>query len=176
LIKLKKTAAGNLPWLITAAKMQLLMEVTLLEQYLADPKNSNQHGAKYKKSQKFYKQQPRFNPISLWYLVQHAWGYADSYLCMLRKCQKEFARATSLTDEAVTLLFVALPPMDPVGATLKSVINDYEFAKTVYTSAFLYAVKEYHDKAKDNLDCVDRSHTPSALWIPRGALKVYMTI
>jgi hypothetical protein len=81
--------------------------------------------------------------------------------------------ATAMTDEDANLLFVALPPMDPEGATLKLVINDYELAETLYTTAFLYAVKECDGKAKDNLDIVDRgSHTPNAFWIPWGALKV----
>jgi hypothetical protein len=132
------------------------MEVTLLEQFLADPKNCNQHDAKYKKSQKFKKRQARFNPVSLRYLVQHAWGCANSYLCKLRKSQKEFATSTAMTDEAANLLFVAPPLMDLEGAPIKSVIEDYELAETVYTPAYLYAVNECRCKAKDNLDTVDR--------------------
>jgi hypothetical protein len=51
-----------------------------LEQFLADPRNFNQHDAKYKKSQKFKKRQARSNPVSLQYLVQHAWECVNSYL------------------------------------------------------------------------------------------------
>jgi hypothetical protein len=44
----------------------------------------------------------------------------------------EFAMATAMKDEDDNLLFVAPPPMDLEGATLKSVIEDYDLAETVY--------------------------------------------
>jgi hypothetical protein len=94
---------------------------------------------------------------SIRYLVQHAWGCANSYLCKLRKSQKDFATATAMTNEAADLLFVApAPSMDPEGATLQSVIEDYELAETVYATAFIYAVNECHCEAKENLDIVNR--------------------
>jgi hypothetical protein len=61
-----------------------------------------------------------------------------------------------MTDEAADLLVVALPPTDPEGATLQSVIKDFKLVETMYTTAFLYAVNQCHYKAKDYLDIVDR--------------------
>jgi hypothetical protein len=160
---MKKTAAGKLPKLPrlnAIEKMQLLMEVVLLEQYLADPKNSNQHNAKYKRSQKFKPGKRNWNPIPdtvvLRYLVEQAWGCSNSYLYEQRGSQKKFATATAKTDEAADLLFAAPPSMDSEEASAKSVIDDYEMAETKYYTAYLYAVNECRRKAKDNLDVVDR--------------------
>jgi hypothetical protein len=65
-------------------------------------------------------------------------------------------------SNAVVLPFIALPPMDPEGATSKSVIKDYELAEAVYATAFLYAVNKCHCKAKDIWILLTGSHTPNA--------------
>jgi hypothetical protein len=98
-----------------AEKTQFLHEVALLEQFLLDPRHNNNHPLKYQRSQKFKKRQSNWNPASIRYLVQQAWGCSNSYLFALRKAQKEFQRkAAAKTKEAADLLLIGpLPHEDP---------------------------------------------------------------
>ena len=91
-----------------AEKTQFLHEVALLEQFLSDPRHNNNHALKYKRSQKFRKRQSNWNPSSIRYLVEQAWGCSNSYLCDLRKAQKEFTRKLAATTEEAADLVTEL--------------------------------------------------------------------
>jgi hypothetical protein len=95
-------------------KNQLLVEVMLLEQFIAGsgPSRKAQHNLKSKHDGKLVKRKVQHNPVTLKYLVQHAWHCSNSYLCKLRKQQKQQAESSgSLGNEGFeTLLLVAPPP------------------------------------------------------------------
>ncbi len=116
---------------------------------------------KYQQSQKFKKGQSNWNPASIRYLVEHAWGCSNSYLCHLRKAQQELSRkVAATTEEAADLMLIMPMPHEREQSAAKSVIDDLELAERVFTTVYLYAVNECRRNAKDNLEYVGRkSHT-----------------
>jgi hypothetical protein len=140
-----------------AEKTWFLHEVAPLEQFLSDPRHNNNHALKYKQSQKFKKRQSNWNPASIWYLVQQAWGCSNSYLFDLRKAQKEFPRkGAAKTKKAANLLLIVPLPHEQERSATKSVIDNLELAERVFTTVYLYAVNACRRDAKDNLEYVDR--------------------
>ncbi len=100
------------------------------------------------------------DPVTLKYLVQHAWGCGNSYLAAIWKQQKQQAMAASCIDGGFEpLLLLAPPPQgDEMGLSEpNSVIDNYQLAERKYTPAFLYAVNKCHLQAKNNMDTVDKA-------------------
>ena len=139
-------------------KNQLLLEVTMLQQYLSE--HPNAHIDRYARSQKFKKRLGRFNPVSVKYLVEQAWGRSNSYLHELRRNLNKTAIATG--SVAASELLLVAPAVEIVDkeskdtTEVKSVIDDYDLAEKKYTACYLFAVNECRQAAKDNLDSVSR--------------------
>jgi hypothetical protein len=79
------------------------------------------------------------------------------YLCNLRKTQEESTRKVAAKTKKASnlLIIVSLLHEQEQSATI-SVINDLELAERVFTTIYMYAVKECCRHAKDNLEYVDR--------------------
>lgn len=152
-------------------KNQLLVEVMLLEQHIAGLGKGRKakHGNKYKRSGKFASRKTQHDPVTLKYLVQHAWGLGNSYLCELKKQlekqateRKQAAGSTGLELDGgfESLLFVtpdASSDVDSEGKPVTSVIDDYELAEKKYTASYLYAVNRCREQAEENKDSVNKA-------------------
>jgi len=135
----------------------------LLEQHIAGlgTRRKAKHDIKYKRSGKYAPRKKQHDPLTLKYLVQHAWGRNNSYLSDLRKQQKRQASAACGSDGGFeTLLLIAPPPLadDDEGKTLpESVMDSYELAEKKYTAAYLYAINKCREQAEKNKDSVDKA-------------------
>jgi hypothetical protein len=136
----------------------------LLEQFIAGLGSSCRkahHLLKSKGDGKFVNWKVQHDPLTLKYLVQHAWGCNNSYLCELRKQQKQQrAESKGSLDNGgfETLLLLAPPPLtadDESNSVPETVIDNYEIAEKKYMASYLYAIHKCRMEAK-NLDSVDK--------------------
>jgi hypothetical protein len=82
-----KTKRG---WLVMNhfERQQLLTEVIMLEQHLANPENRTEK-AQYARSKKFKKRSRIYDAMTTKYLVQIAWGLGNQYLSRLQKSVRD---------------------------------------------------------------------------------------
>jgi hypothetical protein len=113
--------------------------VALLEQYLAS--NSSQHTIKDKKSGKLKKRKGQYNPVTIMYLVERAWGSANNFLACLRTSGKEKA-AQAFGEDSSNLILIAPEFEDGTDEPkdVMTVINSFDNASRTYTVKYLFAI------------------------------------
>ena len=82
----KKKRGGALTQINVLEKIHLMMEVSILREHLS--LNDQGERDRYKQSGKFKIWKGVLNPTHPNYLVQHVWGFSDSYLFDLDKRMK----------------------------------------------------------------------------------------
>ncbi|CAJ1965501.1 unnamed protein product [Cylindrotheca closterium] len=89
--------------------------------------------------------------MSIAYLVEHAWGLSNSYLCRLQQKQQ---KAKEGAATCATIFEPSSTAKTPSKA--RCVIDDYELAEKLFTTSYLYAVSECRRQGRANLDAVDQ--------------------
>jgi hypothetical protein len=148
-------------------KEQLLVEGLMLEMYLSLPttKEIDPESQKVKKyaiqdtkSQKFKPWKGTYDPLTLKYLVEGAWGLANNYHRRLRAGLQKREVVLGVQNGSCPLFVVPdlLDSSDKQRGKSKSVIDDYALADRLYTTKDLFTIHECRRLAQEDLDSVDR--------------------
>jgi hypothetical protein len=134
-------------------RQQLLTEVIMLEQHLANPANRTEK-TQYARSKKFKKRSRIYDASTTKYLVQIAWGLGNQYLSRLKKSVRDAEASLGSAGDCI-LITPALEGGD-VERESTSVIDDYNLAEKVYTAPYLYSLNKCREEAEDNLNSVTK--------------------
>ena len=146
-----------------AEKQQLLMEAMLMDEFLAREK-MNRH-TKRGRGGTFGARKTKHNPITITYLVQHAWGMGKSYL---RRLRNETTKAAKTSATAVPV--IGAVPGKAASVPRGSVIESRPAARRIYTAKEMYINASCQTMALENLDSVSsaeyrrRRATASKQW------------
>jgi hypothetical protein len=135
-------------------RQQLLTEVIMLEQHLANPENRTEK-AQYARSKKFKKRSRIHDAMTTKYLVQVAWGLGNQYLSRLKKSVRD--AEASLGSAGDCILVTPTLEGEEVENESKSVIDDYDLAEKIYTAPYLYSLNKCREEAEDNLNSATKN-------------------
>ncbi len=134
-------------------RQQLLTEVIMLEQHLANPANRTEK-TQYARSKKFKKRSRIYDASTTKYLVQIAWGLGNQYLSRLKKSVRDPEASLDSAGDCI-LVPPALEGRD-VERESKSVIDDYNLAGKIKRAPYLYSLNKCREEAEDNLNSVSK--------------------
>ena len=131
-------------------KNQLLMEGAILEMEI-ERQGGNRHLKRNRKGQ-ITKRKTKFNPMTIKYLVEKAWGLNEDYL---RKLRLKAKRANGGNSTSV----LRLPPPEKKKSNTKprSVIESREAAKKYYTAYRLFIIHSCQKNASKNFGSDSRA-------------------
>ena len=147
-----------------AEKGRLFAEVMYLRQYL-DGKDARQYfrqGA----DGRIVKRQSKYDPESIRYLVQVAWGKSNSYLANLEKVAKQ------KSGGGPVYCFPA-PDESSDSAGFRSVIDDLSEATRRYTEPYLFAIAKCREQAKVDFALISSAEHGSRF---SGWMKAYSAL
>jgi hypothetical protein len=143
------------------------VEGLMLEMYLSLPttkeidlesKKVKKYAIRDTKSQMFKPRKGTYDPLTLKYLVEGAWGLANNYHIRLRAGLQKKEAVLGVQNGSCPLFVVPdlLDSSDEQGGKSKSVIDDYALADRLYTTKYLITIHECRRLAQEDLNSVDR--------------------